>query len=204
MEKKEKINKYKELMKINYTYPDPTDPEFQYKIFKKREFYYNKIPYRSKLENYDEIKNYRDKICGGDFGLKEQQAFLTNFINPDTPYKGLLIFHGVGTGKTCAAITIAEKFKTRFACEVKNFNLDDFFDRKEARKIDRFSQLAIVSSDQAIKDANLHEDASLNKDRIGVIWASGIGGIGTFYEEMKGFFAGDGTPRFNPFFIPKR
>ena len=97
----------------------------------------------------------------------------------------------------------AEKFKTRFACEVKNFNLDDFFDRKEARKIDRFSQLAIVSSDQAIKDANLHEDATLNKDRIGVIWASGIGGIGTFYEEMKGFFAGDGTPRFNPFFIPK-
>lgn len=98
----------------------------------------------------------------------------------------------------------AEKFKTRFACEVKNFNLDDFFDRKEARKIDRFSQLAIVSSDQAIKDANLHEDASLNKDRIGVIWASGIGGIGTFYEEMKGFFAGDGTPRFNPFFLSQK
>ena len=97
----------------------------------------------------------------------------------------------------------AEKFKTRFACEVKNFNLDDFFDRKEARKLDRFSQLAIVSSDQAIKDANLHDDASLNKDRIGVIWASGIGGIGTFYEEMKGYFAGDGTPRCNPCFIPK-
>ncbi len=97
----------------------------------------------------------------------------------------------------------ADKFKTRFACEVKNFNPEDFMDRKEARKIDRFSQLAIISSDQAILDANLHDDVSLNKDRIGVIWASGIGGIGTFYEEMKNFFSGDGTPRFNPFFIPK-
>ena len=97
----------------------------------------------------------------------------------------------------------AEKFKTRFACEVKNFNPEDFMDKKEARKIDRFSQLAIVSSDQAIADANLNTDVSINKDRVGVIWASGIGGIGTFYEEMKGFFSGDGTPRFNPFFIPK-
>ncbi len=97
----------------------------------------------------------------------------------------------------------AEKFKTRFACEVKNFNPEDFMDKKEARKIDRFSQLAIVSSDQAIADANLNTDDAINKDRVGVIWASGIGGIGTFYEEMKGFFSGDGTPRFNPFFIPK-
>jgi 3-oxoacyl-[acyl-carrier-protein] synthase II len=97
----------------------------------------------------------------------------------------------------------AEKFKTRFACEVKGFVPEDFMDRKEARKIDRFSQLAIVSSDQAIADAQLAENDMVNKDRVGVIWASGIGGIGTFYEEMKGFFAGDGTPRFNPFFIPK-
>lgn len=96
----------------------------------------------------------------------------------------------------------ADKFKTRFACEVKNFNPENFLDKKEARKLDRFSQLAIVSSDEAIADAGL-EQAQLNKDRIGVIWASGIGGIGTFFEEMKGFFAGDGTPRFNPFFIPK-
>lgn len=115
-------------------------------------------------------------------------------------------WNGLCTGVSGADfITLfdAEKFKTRFACEVKNFNPEDFMDRKEARKIDRFSQLAIVSSDQAIADANLHNNDSVNKDRIGVIWASGIGGIGTFYEEMKGFFAGDGTPRFNPFFIPK-
>lgn len=97
----------------------------------------------------------------------------------------------------------AEKFKTRFACEVKGFVPEDFMDKKEARKIDRFSQLAIVTGDQAIADAQLAENAMVNKDRVGVIWASGIGGIGTFYEEMKGFFAGDGTPRFNPFFIPK-
>lgn len=97
----------------------------------------------------------------------------------------------------------ASKFKTRFACEVKQFNPEDFLDKKEARKLDRFSQLAIVSSDQAIADAGLDNNDSVNKDRIGVIWASGIGGIGTFFEEMKGFFAGDGTPRFNPFFIPK-
>ena len=97
----------------------------------------------------------------------------------------------------------AEKFKTRFACEVKNFNPEDFMDKKEARKIDRFSQLAIVTSDQAIADAGILTNDQINRDRVGVIWASGIGGIGTFFEEMRGFFSGDGTPRFNPFFIPK-
>lgn len=106
------------------------------------------------------------------------------------------------SGADLISLFDASKFKTRFACEVKNFNPENFLDKKEARKLDRFSQLAIVSSDEAIADAGL-EQATLNNDRIGVIWASGIGGIGTFFEEMKGFFAGDGTPRFNPFFIPK-
>lgn len=107
------------------------------------------------------------------------------------------------SGASMITLFDAEKFKTRFACEVKNFVPEDFMDRKEARKIDRFSQLAIVCSDQAIANAGLDNNPQVNKDRVGVIWASGIGGIGTFYEEMKGFFAGDGTPRFNPFFIPK-
>ncbi len=114
-------------------------------------------------------------------------------------------WQGLCKGTSGAApITLfdASKFKTRFACEVKGFNPEDFMDRKEARKIDRFTQLAIVSSDQAIADAGLQNEG-LNRDRIGVIWASGIGGIGTFFEEMQGFFKGDGTPRFNPFFIPK-
>lgn len=96
----------------------------------------------------------------------------------------------------------AEKFKTRFACELKDFNPEDFLDRKEARKLDRFSQLAIIAADEAVKASGL-DNPELDKDRIGVIWASGIGGMITFIEEMKAYNAGDGTPRFNPFFIPK-
>lgn len=95
-----------------------------------------------------------------------------------------------------------EKFKTRFACEVKNFDPLDFLDRKEARKLDPFSQYALVVSDEAIADAGL-KDAAIDKDRVGVIWGSGIGGLRTFQEELIGFAHGDGTPRFNPFFIPK-
>jgi len=94
------------------------------------------------------------------------------------------------------------KFKTKFACEVKNFNPENYFDRKEARKLDRFSQFALVASDEAVKSANLTGE-NINHDRVGVIWGSGIGGMITFIEEMKNFAAGDGTPRFNPFFIPK-
>ncbi|MEZ5017426.1 MAG: beta-ketoacyl-ACP synthase II [Flavipsychrobacter sp.] len=96
----------------------------------------------------------------------------------------------------------AEKFKTKFACEVKGYDPLDFFDRKEARKLDRFSQLALVAATEAVESSGLN-DESLDKDRIGVIWASGIGGMITFIEEMQNFNAGDGTPRFNPFFIPK-
>lgn len=96
----------------------------------------------------------------------------------------------------------ASKFKTRFACELKNFNPEDFIGRKEARKLDRFSQIAMVAADQAVKDAGLDAEG-INKDRVGVIWTSGIGGMITFIEEMSNFNAGDGTPRFNPFFIPK-
>lgn len=96
----------------------------------------------------------------------------------------------------------ASKFKTRFACELKGFNPEDFLEKKEARKLDRFAQVAIVAADEAVKNAKL-DDPSLDKDRIGVIWASGIGGMITFIEEMTAFNAGDGTPRFNPFFIPK-
>ncbi len=95
-----------------------------------------------------------------------------------------------------------EKFKTKFACELKGFNPEDFMDRKEARKMDRFSQMAVVVADEAVKHAGLDKEG-LDHDRIGVIWASGIGGMITFIDEMKAFFAGDGTPRFNPFFIPK-
>lgn len=96
----------------------------------------------------------------------------------------------------------ASLFKTHFACEVKNFNVEDFIDRKEARKLDQFSQYAMVSASEAIADAALME-SNPNLDRIGVIWGSGIGGLKTFQDEAENFFSGDGTPRFNPFFIPK-
>ncbi|HXS37317.1 MAG TPA: beta-ketoacyl-ACP synthase II [Flavipsychrobacter sp.] len=96
----------------------------------------------------------------------------------------------------------AEKFKTRFACELKGYNPENYFERKEARKLDRFSQLALAAADEAVKHSRLLE-SNPDKDRVGVIWASGIGGMITFIEEMKNYFAGDGTPRFNPFFIPK-
>jgi 3-oxoacyl-[acyl-carrier-protein] synthase II len=96
----------------------------------------------------------------------------------------------------------ASLFKTHFACEVKNFNVEDFIERKEARKLDQFSQYAIVSADEAMADSGLME-SNPNVDRIGVIWGSGIGGLKTFQDEAENFFTGDGTPKFNPFFIPK-
>jgi 3-oxoacyl-[acyl-carrier-protein] synthase II len=96
----------------------------------------------------------------------------------------------------------AAKFKTRFACEVKGFDPTQFMDRKEARKLDRFAQLAIVASDMAVADAGISKD-NVDIDRVGVIFASGIGGLTTFQDEVINFATGDGTPRFNPFFIPK-
>ncbi len=96
----------------------------------------------------------------------------------------------------------ASKFRTKFACEVKNFDPTQFLDKKEARKIDRFTQFALVVSDQAMADAGLNKE-NINPDRIGVVFASGIGGLTTFQHEVTDFAKGDGTPRFNPFFIPK-
>ncbi|TDN88132.1 3-oxoacyl-[acyl-carrier-protein] synthase II [Salegentibacter sp. 24] len=95
-----------------------------------------------------------------------------------------------------------EKFKTKFACELKNFDPLDFFDRKEVRRLDRFAQYAIVASDEAIKDSGINLD-TVDKYRVGVIWGAGIGGLETFQNEVINFATGDGTPRFNPFFIPK-
>jgi superfamily II DNA or RNA helicase len=109
------LDKLKDIMDIEvdkkYGYPKTDDPNFQEKIYTKREFYYYKLPNRPDLSNYKEIEEYRRKICVPSGQLLEHQSLLSNFINPDTPYKGLLIFHGTGTGKTCAAIAIGEKFK---------------------------------------------------------------------------------------------
>ncbi len=95
-----------------------------------------------------------------------------------------------------------EKFKTKFACEVKNYDSNKYFERKEANKIDVYSQYALIAAEEAIKDSGLNLD-KIDKDHTGVILASGIGGLDTFYNQIKGFVLGDGTPRFSPYFIPK-
>ena len=112
---------------------------------------------------------------------------------------------GLVNGKSGAApITYydTEKHKTKFACEIKNFNVEDFIDKKEVRRMDKFAQYAIVASDEAIKDSGITLE-NVNKHRVGVIWGAGIGGLQTFQDEVMNYAAGDGTPRFNPFFIPK-
>ena len=96
----------------------------------------------------------------------------------------------------------ASKFKTRFACEIKGFDPNNFFDRKEGRKLDAYAQYALVAADEAFKDSGI-DLTKIDLDRAGVIWGSGIGGLDTFLTEATGFALGDGTPRFNPFFIPK-
>lgn len=111
------------------------------------------------------------------------------------------LINGV-SGANMITLFDASKFKTRFACEIKGFEATDYIDKKEARKIDRFSQIALVSSDEAVKDAKLVA-GSFNPDRVGVIFGSGIGGLITFQNEVIDFAKGDGTPRFNPYFIPK-
>ncbi|MBV9988212.1 MAG: beta-ketoacyl-ACP synthase II [Chitinophagaceae bacterium] len=119
--------------------------------------------------------------------------------NLDEYWKGLV--NGV-SGADMITLFDATKFKTRFACEVKGFDPGEYMDRKEARKTDRFAQFAIAASDMAVRDAGLTKE-NVDPDRVGVIFASGIGGIVTFQDEVINFAQGDGTPRFNPFFIPK-
>lgn len=117
----------------------------------------------------------------------------------DEYWKGLI--NGV-SGAAPITYFDTTNFKTKFACEVKNFEPTDFLDRKEARKMDKFTQYAMVASEEAIKDSGLDLDKE-DKDRIGVIWGAGIGGLETFQDEVLNYARGDGTPRFNPFFIPK-
>ena len=125
---------------------------------------------------------------------------ITPIGNTATDYwSGLL--NGV-SGADRITLFDASKFKTQFACEVKGFDPVDYLDKKEARKLDRFTQLAIVASDEAIKDAGISKE-TVDPDRTGVIFSSGIGGLLTFQEEVMNYAKGDGTPRFNPFFIPK-
>lgn len=114
-------------------------------------------------------------------------------------------FNGLRKGVSGAGLIThfdTEKFKVKFACEVKNFNTEDFFDRKEARKMDPFTQYAMVAADEAIHHSGILQQ-TYNPDRIGVVWGAGIGGLTTFFSEIVDYARGDGTPRFSPFFIPK-
>jgi len=119
--------------------------------------------------------------------------------NVDEYWKGLV--NGVSGAAPITYFDVS-KFKTRFACELKNFNVTDFINRKDARKMDRFTQYAMVASDEAVADSGLDLDKE-DRSRVGVIWGAGIGGLETFQNEVLNFGEGDGTPRFNPFFIPK-
>jgi len=125
---------------------------------------------------------------------------LTPIGNTVSEYWNGLV-HGV-SGSDWITRFDASKFKTRFACEVKNFDPSVFFERKEIKKYDLFTQFALAAATEAINDSGLNLEQT-DLERVGVIWASGIGGITTFADEIKNFVGGDGTPRFNPFFIPK-
>jgi 3-oxoacyl-[acyl-carrier-protein] synthase II len=111
------------------------------------------------------------------------------------------LYNGV-SGSNLITRFDTSKFKTKFACEIKNFDPGAFFDRKEVRKLDPYAVYAIIAAEEAMKDSGLDLE-KINKEKAGVIWASGIGGIETFFQEIKGYLSGDGTPRFSPFFIPK-
>ena len=119
--------------------------------------------------------------------------------NTQAYWKGLL--DGV-PGADAITLFDAAKFKTRFACELKGFDPLQYLDKKEARKVDRYTQIAVAASDEAVRDAAIDKE-KMNPDRIGVVFASGIGGLISFQDEVISFAKGDGTPRFNPFFIPK-
>jgi len=122
-------------------------------------------------------------------------------IGNNTPDYWNALLNGV-SGVNAITLFDASKFKTRFACELKGFDALEYLEKKEARKVDRYTQIALAASDEAVKDAGI-DKKTMDPDRIGVVFASGIGGLITFQEEVINFAKGDGTPRFNPFFIPK-
>jgi 3-oxoacyl-[acyl-carrier-protein] synthase II len=122
-------------------------------------------------------------------------------IGNNTPDYWSALLNGV-SGANAITLFDASKFKTRFACELKGFDALQYLEKKEVRKVDRYTQIALAASDEAVRDAGIDKE-TMDPDRIGVVFASGIGGLITFQEEVINFAKGDGTPRFNPFFIPK-
>ena len=183
-------SKLKLKIKRNFSYPDPEDEDFQSKIFKKREFYYHKVPRRDKLTDYEEIQKYRDAKCAGSFKLRSQQTILSNFISPSTPYTGLLVMHGTGTGKSCTAISIAEQLKDI----AKKYNTKIFVltfgpNNKETIK----SELLFCTGETYLKNKELLEQLSkkeIDKEKKNALYSSlqyyKILSYKTFYRKVLG------------------
>ena len=149
-------------MSKDFSYPSVDDNNFNSKIYPKREFNVHKIEKRKILKDYSDIKDYRDSICKGEFRLREQQIILKNFISPDTPYKGLLIIHGTGTGKTCTAISIAEQFKE----QVKKYNTKIFILTFGPNNRETFKeQLLFCTGDTYIKNKSILNQMSKSQIR---------------------------------------
>ncbi len=179
----------KKLIK-DFSYPNPSDPNIQSKIYKKREFYYHYINQRPKMETYEEVKNYRDQNCKGEFKLRESQAILSNLMNPNTPYKGLLIMHGTGVGKTCTAISIAEQFKE----QVRKYNTKIYVLTSGPNIRENFkSELLFCTGETYLKNKELlNQMTKAEKDREIKIAINGamqyykILSYKTFYKKVLG------------------
>ena len=148
----------------DFSYPDPNDPDLLTKIFKKREFFYHKVPERKKLETYEEVQKYRDQNCReGEIIPREQQAIVPNFISPNTPYKGVILMHGTGSGKTGSAILIAEQFKE----QVKKYNTKIFVIVPGPNTRDNFkNEILTWTGETYLKNKNiLNQMTKAEKDR---------------------------------------
>jgi hypothetical protein len=189
------MSKNNSRKKINlskdFSYPDPNDPDFLTKIFKKREFFYHKVPERKKLETYEEVQKYRDQNCReGEIIPREQQAIVPNFISPNTPYKGVILMHGTGSGKTGSAILIAEQFKE----QVKKYNTKIFVIVPGPNTRDNFkNEILTWTGETYLKNKNiLNQMTKAEKDReikIGLYAASQyykIMSYKTFYKKVLG------------------
>jgi len=155
---------------MNYEYPETTDPDFLSKIYRKREFYFQKIAPRFKPYTQEEINEYRNNVCGSDFKLQSYQTFLANFINPYTPYRGIIIFHGTGSGKTCGAIAIAEQFKE----QVEKYNTKIYVlcpgpilkEQFKSELITVCTNYSYITNKEEFKYASQEEQAKAKKDAL--------------------------------------
>tara|TARA_B110000977_G_scaffold154054_1_gene195753 strand:- start:6243 stop:9590 length:3348 start_codon:yes stop_codon:yes gene_type:complete len=155
-----KKGKIKNILKEDDLYPEITNQDFSSKIYKKREFYFHKIPQRKKLENYEDIEKYRNDACSKDFNPKEQQAIMSNFLSPFTPYNGILVMHGTGVGKTATSILIAEQYKD----QVKKYNTKIYVLTSGPNIRENFkNELLFATGETYLKNKDILEQMSSNE-----------------------------------------